>query len=113
MVYTSAAAMELAGKVALVTGGGRGIGAAVARRLARSGLRVAVLGRTLEPLEAVAREVDGLAVPADVTDRAALLAALGEVERAMGPVDVLVNNAGAAESAPLGRTTDAAWDEAF
>lgn len=96
-------------KVALVTGGGRGIGEAVARRLAREGLRVAVLGRSPADLDRVARDVAGLAVPCDVTDPAALDAALARVADALGPVDVLVNNAGLADSAPLERTDDAMW----
>jgi NAD(P)-dependent dehydrogenase (short-subunit alcohol dehydrogenase family) len=101
--------MEHTGRVALVTGGSRGIGAAVARRLAREGLRVAVLGRARDELEAVAREVGGLAVVADVTDAGAVASAVVEVERGLGPVDVLVNNAGIAESAPLAKVTDESW----
>lgn len=96
----------LAGKQALVTGGGRGIGAAIARTFAREGARVVVCGRKLDDLAAVAREIDGTAVQLDLMDRAATDAALAKLPR----IDILVNNAGAAESASLERTTDALWD---
>jgi NAD(P)-dependent dehydrogenase (short-subunit alcohol dehydrogenase family) len=95
--------VELADRHALVTGGGRGIGAAIAAALTAHGARVTVLGRTEATL---ARAVtDGIAagyVVADVTDPAALAD--------IGPLDILVNNAGAAESAPFARATRAHWD---
>jgi len=96
----------LAGKVALVTGGGRGIGAAISRALARIGARVIVCGRRKSDLDAIAKEIDGTAIECDVADRAATDRMLG----AVGPVAVLVNNAGIAESASLDRTTDEIWD---
>ncbi len=99
--------MDLTDKRALVTGGGRGIGAAIAAALTAQGAAVTVLGRTEATL---ARAVgDGIAVGyivADVTDPTAL----EEVEHAIGPLDILVNNAGAAESAPIARATRAHWD---
>lgn len=107
------APMELRGRVALVTGGGRGIGAAVARRLAREGLRVAVCGRSEHELAEVAREIDGVALVVDLLDRAAVAALPARVEAALGPVDVLVNNAGLADSVSLERTDDATWDRAM
>jgi len=85
---------ELAGQVALVTGGGRGIGANIARALTDAGARVAVSARTLEQVEEVARETTGLAVVADVTDRAAVEAMVERVESELGPIDLLVANAG-------------------
>jgi 3-hydroxybutyrate dehydrogenase len=96
----------LAGKLALVTGGGRGIGAAIARALATAGARVVVCGRTQPDLDAVAREIGGVALRLDLTDRHET----DEVIASVGHVDVLVNNAGVAESAALDRTTDAMWD---
>jgi NAD(P)-dependent dehydrogenase (short-subunit alcohol dehydrogenase family) len=102
--------MSLTGKTALVTGGGRGIGRAVAERLAREGARVVVTGRTVVEIEAVAAALGGFAVPMDVSDRASIAAALAAVSERAGRVDVLVNNAGAAESAPFGRTSDELWD---
>ncbi len=100
---------NLAGKQALVTGGGRGIGAAIATALAAAGARVTVCGRGAADVQAVAAVIGGRGLVADLTDRAstdALIAAVVE----SGGADILVNNAGAAESAPLERTTDAIWD---
>jgi 3-hydroxybutyrate dehydrogenase len=96
----------LAGKLALVTGGGRGIGAAIARALATAGARVVVCGRNMPDLDLVAREIGGVALRLDLTDRRDT----DDVIASVGPVDVLVNNAGAAESASLERTTDELWD---
>ncbi|MFW3168672.1 SDR family NAD(P)-dependent oxidoreductase [Geodermatophilus sp. CPCC 206100] len=96
----------------LVTGAGRGIGAAVARRLSAQGHPVALTARSVDELAAVAGDLPGpaLVVPADLTDPAAADAVLGTVEREWGgPVEVLVLNAGAGTSAPLARTTDEDW----
>jgi len=100
--------MEPAGRHALVTGGGRGIGAAVARALTGAGAHVTVLGRDAARLRAVVQAGDAAAfVAADVTDTAALAAAIAGLAT---PPDILVNNAGAAESAPFVRTGRAMWD---
>ena len=80
--------------VALVTGGGRGIGASIARELAEAGMRVAVTGRTRAQVEAVAAEIDGLALAGDVSRRDDVEEWVQRVEAALGPVDLLVNNAG-------------------
>ena len=98
---------HLAGKLALVTGGGRGIGAACARSLAAAGAKVIVTGRTQADLDAVAKEIGGIALVCDVADRASLDRMIKELP---GRIDVLVNNAGIAESAALDRTSDELWD---
>ena len=103
--------MALAGRHALVTGGGRGLGAACARALAGAGAAVTILGRSEQALAAMV--ADGGAagfVVADVTDSDALAAALQRALTSRGPVDILVNNAGAADSAPFARTGRALWD---
>ncbi|WP_259782398.1 SDR family NAD(P)-dependent oxidoreductase [Aestuariispira ectoiniformans] len=97
---------DLTGKHVLVTGGGKGIGEAVARRLAADGAKVTVLGRSLEPLLAVASSLpQGQALSCDVTDEAAVNAAIQEAVEVFGPVEILVNNAGAALSAPFLKQT--------
>ncbi|GAA2752629.1 SDR family oxidoreductase [Amnibacterium kyonggiense] len=85
----------MAERIAIVTGGGSGIGAACAKALAGAGWTVAVLGRRREPLEAVAAEVDGVhAFPVDVTDPDQVDAAFDAVARRFGRLDLLFNNAG-------------------
>jgi 3-oxoacyl-[acyl-carrier protein] reductase len=84
----------LEGQVALVTGGGRGIGANIARELATAGMRVAVSARTRTQVEATAAEIGGLAVVADVSDAGSVQGMVEEVERELGPIDLLVANAG-------------------
>lgn len=85
---------ELEGPVALVTGGGRGIGADIARELAAAGMRVAVSARTASQVEAVAGEIGGLAIEADVSRREDVERMVAQVERELGPIDLLVANAG-------------------
>jgi 3-hydroxybutyrate dehydrogenase len=102
-------------RVALVTGGGRGIGREIALALGRDGCAVAVAARSLVDLQRTATELAGLgaqsrAVELDVGDADAVARAVRDVDTALGPVDVLVNNAGVAESAPLSRTDPATWD---
>lgn len=98
------------GPHALITGGGAGIGAAIAARLGGDGARITVVGRRLEPLRHVADGLDAAqAVTFDVTDEAAIEAGLETATERFGPVDILVNNAGAAESAPFDRTTIETW----
>jgi NAD(P)-dependent dehydrogenase (short-subunit alcohol dehydrogenase family) len=94
-----------------VTGAGRGIGRAVARRLSAEGLRVAVTARSKDQLEETAADCPGptLVLPDDLTDPAAPDRLFDAVEREWGRVDVLVANAGAGVSARVHRTTDADW----
>jgi NAD(P)-dependent dehydrogenase (short-subunit alcohol dehydrogenase family) len=98
---------------AVVTGAGRGIGAAIARRLADDGLRLTLLGRGLPALQALAATLPAasqpLALACDVSDAAQVAAAFEAARERHGPVTVLVNNAGQAETAPLHRTDDAMW----
>ena len=94
--------IDLSGQVALVTGGGRGIGRAMALALAKAGAAVAVAARTEEQLAetvALVEQASGraTAVTADVTDQQAVDRMASEVEQQLGPVDLLVNNAGAGD----------------
>ena len=98
---------ELAGQVALVTGGGRGIGAGIARELADAGMRVAVAARTREQVEQVAGEVGGLALAVDVSDEASVARMVEETERELGPIDLLANNAGIADF----RDSKSLWED--
>ncbi|WP_440997231.1 SDR family NAD(P)-dependent oxidoreductase [Arhodomonas sp. SL1] len=95
---------------ALITGGGTGIGAAVAERLAAEGMNVTVVGRRSAPLEALAARLEGAnAVTADVTDAGSVGRAFEEARAVHGPVGVLVNNAGAAKTAPFDRIEAGDW----
>src|SRR3954470_4179947 len=100
---------SLTGKVAVVTGGARGIGQALARALAREGAIVAIGDLDGAGAQAAAAELGGrsLGLPLDVTDRPAFAAFLDEVERRLGPLDILVNNAGIMPLAPLDQEDDA------
>ena len=100
----------LQGRHALVTGGGTGIGAAAAAHLHAAGARITVTGRRLEPLQAVAERVGGTAVQCDVTDRDRIAAAFDEARAANGPIELLIVNAGIAESAPFHKMTRDSWD---
>jgi 3-oxoacyl-[acyl-carrier protein] reductase len=108
---------DLSGRVALVTGGGRGIGANVARELGEAGMRVAVAARTREQVEEVAGEIGGLALAVDVSDEASVAGMVDDVEGELGQVDLLVNNAGTAgswDAAPIWEDGDPAeWWRIF
>lgn len=114
MVYSwpvvSTESPKLAGKVALVTGGGRGIGKAIAIALADKGMKVGVCGRTESQVTEVATEIKGDAFVVDLASRENTDTFLNEVEKRLGTVDVLVNNAGIAASAPYQKVLDADWD---
>jgi 3-oxoacyl-[acyl-carrier protein] reductase len=104
---------ELAGRVALVTGGNRGIGRSIAGALAEAGARVAVVARAAERAETVAGELGGeghRGYGCDVADSAAVDALVKQVEADMGSLDVLVNNAGVTGDNLLMRLSDAEWD---
>jgi gluconate 5-dehydrogenase len=104
---------DVAGRVALVTGSSRGIGAALARGLHEAGATVVLNGRDRATLGRAAKKLDGPApvhaVAFDVTDAAAVDAGIAEVERIAGPLDILVNNTGVQHRAPLTEFPDEAW----
>lgn len=108
-----AAASAPALRHALVTGGGSGIGAAIARRLLADGFRVTLLGRRLAAVQAVADERPEAmqAVSADVSDPAQLQAALVQARQRFGPIDTLINNAGQAQTAPFAKMELALWQQ--
>ncbi len=101
----------LTGRVALVTGGSRGIGAAIATRLSSLGMRVAIVGRSRTQLEKVASQIGAVPILSNVAERGAAEAILAGVKSTLGDVDVLVPNAGVDASYKLADTTDAVWDE--
>jgi NAD(P)-dependent dehydrogenase (short-subunit alcohol dehydrogenase family) len=104
----------LANHHALVTGGGTGIGAAIAHAIGEAGAAVTVAGRRMAPLEAVAGKLlKGKAVVADITREADCTAMLEAARTAHGPVDIIVANAGLAESAPAAKTDLAHWQRAI
>ena len=100
----------LEGRHALITGGGTGIGAAAAAELAGAGAKLSLLGRRLEPLEATASTTGGAVIQCDVGDPDRIAAAFDEARAANGPIDLLIVNAGIAESAPFHKTTRESWD---
>jgi NAD(P)-dependent dehydrogenase (short-subunit alcohol dehydrogenase family) len=101
---------ELEGRHALITGGGTGIGAAAARHLHLGGAKLSLLGRRMEPLLAVAEELGGSAIGCDVTAPDQIQKAFDEARTLNGPIDLLVVNAGIAESAPFHKMTRESWD---
>lgn len=101
--------MQLSGRVALVTGGGTGIGAATACRFAGEGARVVVLGDEAGPVEAIAAEIDGVAVVGDVADPAVAGAGVAEARDRFGGLDVLVACAGSAQMGSLADMDPADW----
>jgi NAD(P)-dependent dehydrogenase (short-subunit alcohol dehydrogenase family) len=107
---------KLDGKVAIVTGAGRGIGRGIARGLAREGAALVLVARSRDQLDAAADEMTGLgaavlAVPADITDEGQVESLFaGAVER-FGQLDLLVNNAGAFDGGPIDRLSTEAWDK--
>lgn len=100
----------LQGRHAFITGGGTGIGAAAATHLHAAGAKISVSGRRLEPLQQIAEITQGTTVQCDVTDPAQIERAYGEARAANGPIDILIVNAGIAESAPFHKMTRESWD---
>lgn len=112
------ASYSLLGKTVLITGGSRGLGLALAREVVAQGARVAICGRDAESLERARASLEQLgaeivAVPSDVTDRASVETLLQEVHRRLGPVDVLINNAGVIEVGPAETMSLADYEEAM
>ena len=106
-------AAPLAGRHALVTGAGRGIGAAIAARLVAEGARVTVLSRTRAEIDAVATRLGGAAqaLTADVTQAEETRRVFEQAAASFGPVDILVNNAGQARSGLLHKAPDELWEQ--
>ena len=101
----------LAGRHALITGGGTGIGAAAAEHLRAAGAKLSLLGRRLEPLQAIAESHGGIALGCDVTAPDQIGNAFDEARTLNGPIDLLIVNAGIAESAPFHKMTRESWDK--
>jgi 3-oxoacyl-[acyl-carrier protein] reductase len=106
---------SIAGKTALVTGAGKGIGRAVAIALAQEGVHVALLARTEAQLQDVAKEIEALGVKAvvlaaDIADRAAVEAAVAKATEALGSIDILINNAGIGTFAKLVDMDPTEWE---
>jgi 3-oxoacyl-[acyl-carrier protein] reductase len=111
--------LGLSGKVALVTGGSKGIGRACAERLAREGCDVLIVARTASDLERAAAEIQGSSgrrveiCATDLRSAQGCQAAVGALEHAFGRLDVLVNNAGATQSGDFFNLDDATWEDGF
>lgn len=107
--------MTLEGRHAVVTGGGRGIGVAIAESLARSGARLTLMGRSRDPLEVQADRLRAFAdvhlETADVTDQASVSRAFEGASDALGPVTILVNNTGRAQSQAFLKTSLEVWNQ--
>ncbi|MEA1015671.1 SDR family oxidoreductase [Sphingosinicella sp. LY1275] len=104
--------MKLVGHHAVVTGGGTGIGAAIARALAAEGAKLTLVGRRRDKLEEVASgDFDALVAPADVTVRDEVERAFAIARDTQGPITILVNNAGAAAGMPFAKVSEALWRE--
>lgn len=103
---------DLSGRHALITGGGTGVGAAIAHALARAGARLTLAGRRPGPIEELAAALPGeaQAIACDVTDEMAVKTLFTRAQAAFGPLSIVVANAGAAESAPFEKTGLATWE---
>jgi 3-oxoacyl-[acyl-carrier protein] reductase len=104
------------GKIALVTGASRGIGLAIARRLALMGARVSLCGRDANRLESAANDCkragsEAVAIPADITRADEIAKLIETTERALGPIEILINNAGIGYFAPVQDADASQWDD--
>jgi NAD(P)-dependent dehydrogenase (short-subunit alcohol dehydrogenase family) len=104
-------AIELTGRVAVITGGASGIGAATCRAFAAAGARVAVVDRNREGSEAIAAEVDGIAITCDVGHEPEVNRMVTEAESHLGPIDILFSNAGIATGGDILSTPAAVWHD--
>ncbi len=106
---------RLEGKVAVVTGGAGGIGAAIVERYVAEGAAVAIADRAIDPAEQLAKDLGAkaFAVPLDVTDQASIDAMVATVVRRTGGIDILVNNAAVFDLAPIVEVTEKSWDLLF
>ena len=107
--------MKLQGRIAIVTGAGRGIGRAIALALAREGADATLAARTASEIEAAAEEIkkigrEALAVPTDVSNNAEVQSMVKKTMDRFGKVDILVNNAGVAGTSPIPKITEELWD---
>ncbi len=105
---------ELEGQVALVTGGSRGIGLAIAHELGRGGAKVAVVARNGEVAKSAAASLEGAGhegFSCDVSDAEGAKAVVGKIEEELGPIDILVNNAGITRDNIFIRMKEEEWDE--
>jgi NADP-dependent 3-hydroxy acid dehydrogenase YdfG len=109
MQFTSEFNRTLDGQVAVVTGASSGIGRSISESLARGGVNVAMLARRFEPLADAAHAVGGRAFPCDVTDLEAVESVSERIERFLGPVDIVVNNAGIFDPQPVSDISVAAF----
>lgn len=105
--------MRLENKVAIITGGGSGIGAAAARLFAREGAKIVVTGRRPEPIAAVAAEVGGVAVAGDTSDPAHVAEAVAVAVSTFGGIDVVVASAGGGSEGSVGDIDDEGWRRTF
>jgi meso-butanediol dehydrogenase / (S,S)-butanediol dehydrogenase / diacetyl reductase len=112
-LYQAGEAMRLDGKVAIVSGGGTGIGAATARRFAAEGAKVVVTGRRPEPIEAIAAAIGGQSVAGDTADDEHVQAAVEAAREAFGGLDVVVASAGLGFFGTVGDVEDQGWQRAL